>query len=944
MALNEQTVSFKDTLNLPRTDFPIRPNAVLDDPAMIVRWETNGLYAKAFNAHAPAQKYVLHVGPPFSNGHIHLGHAYNGTLKDIITKAHRMAGYHVPVTPGWDCHGLPIEINVAQSGKALTRLEMKKACRDYAQHWVDVQRSEFKRLGILMDWDRPYLTMSPAYEGAVVRGFGEFYKQGYIQRKNKSVPWCFSCKTVLAAAEIEYKDRKDPSIYVLFPFAQEISARLFPEAQGQEVSLLIWTTTPWTLPLNRAVILKSHAEYVLAELNGSLIIVGAQTLPLLEKTMQQTARVIKKFTAEYLKDQFVQHPFVERQTPLFFEDAVALDEGTACVHCAPGCGQIDYEWGIKHNLEIFSPLSDDGRYEVDIEPAHLVGTIITDAQGQVISLLAERKRLFHKGSITHSYPHCWRCRNGLMYRATKQWFLNLEHENLRKRALEAIETITFNPPQGKNFLRATVSSRLEWCISRQRVWGIPIPALLCKSCNAAYITPEFIEKVARAIEAEGIEYWDRVSVEELAEGIVCPACKRSEFNKELDILDVWFESGSSHYAVLYNNPELQFPADLYLEGIDQHRGWFQSSLLTGMVLEGKAPMTGIMTHGFTVDEKGQKMSKSLGNVVAPNDVITKLGTDGLRLWVASVGNEGDAMYSETIFNHVGEVFRKIRNTTRFLLANLYDYEHERDAVSYEDMFILERSVLALTRELNDNVIAAYKEGDMSAVFHALGDFCTVELSSGFLDIIKDRLYVEQPDGYARRSAQTVCYYILDVLTRLMAPVMSFTAEQVSDLYQKNKTESIHLQCFAQVPDAWRTFGELTESDKVRNYIRSVRSAVLKAIELEREKNAIKHSLEARVTFYVDPTSADAKLYNAFVEAVKKSQQTVENFFREYFIASQVVFATSKDGLGATNVSGVFVHIEHAHGVKCPRCWNWDETTHEHNLCRRCQPIVAHLKA
>lgn len=952
MASPEQTVSFKDTLNLPRTDFPIRPNAGIDDPAMIVRWESTGLYAKAFNAHAHAQKYVLHIGPPFANGHIHLGHAYNGTLKDIVTKAYRMSGYQVPVTPGWDCHGLPIEIKVAEANQSLTRLDLKKACREYAQHWVDVQRSEFKRLGIVMDWDRPYLTMSPSYESAVIRGFGTFYEQGYIERKNKSVAWCFSCKTVLAAAEIEYKDRKDPSVHVLFSFKPDTSRHLFPEAQGREVSLLVWTTTPWTLPLNRAVILKAHAEYVLADLNGVLIIVGAQTLPLIEKLTQQTATVLKKFAADYLENQFVEHPFINRLTPIFLEEAVALDEGTACVHCAPGCGQIDYEWGVKHKLEIFSPLSADGRYEQGIEPEYLVGTLITDAQGKVITLLTERKKLFHKGSINHSYPHCWRCRNGLMYRATKQWFLNLEHKDLRAKALDAIEKISFNPPQGKNFLRATVASRLEWCISRQRVWGIPIPALLCKQCNNAYVTPEFIEKVAGAIAVEGIEYWERVTVEELSKGIACPSCSSHEFVKELDILDVWFESGSSHYSVLYNNPELQFPADLYLEGIDQHRGWFQSSLLTGMILEGKPPMKGIMTHGFTVDEKGQKMSKSLGNVVAPNDVIAKLGTDGLRLWVASVGNDGDAVYSETIFNHVGEVFRKIRNTTRFLLANLYDYDHDKDAVPFEKMLILERSILGLTRDLNVTVIDHYQKGDFAAVFHALGDFCTVELSSWFLDIIKDRLYVEQPDGHLRRSAQTACYLILDVLTKLMAPIMSFTAEQVSDLYQKNKTESIHLQTFAQAPELWRFFivqalrpeeKNLEQMETIRINMRAVRSAVLKAIEVERAKDLIKHSLEARVTLFIDPTLTDEALYKIFLKEVEASGQSIENFFREYFITSQVVFAADKTGLNATNFPALFVRVERAHGVKCPRCWNWDETTYEHGLCRRCHAIVTQLK-
>lgn len=563
MAEQEKLISFKDTLNLPRTDFSIRPNAAIDDPAMIVRWEIDQLYHKTFEVHAGAQKYVLHVGPPYANGHIHLGHAYNFILKDIITKSYRMSGYHTPVTPGWDCHGLPIEIKVAQAGQDLSRIELKKACRTYAEHWVDTQRSEFKRLGILMDWDRPYITMAPSYEASTMRAFGKLVEGGFIQRKNKTVPWCFSCRTVLASAEIEYHDRKDPSIYVLFPLESVLTAGLFPEAHESPISLLVWTTTPWTLPLNRAVILKPGAEYVLAHIKNQRIICGALALPAIEKMVGETAQVLKRFTAELLAGVSVRHPFIDDLiVPILFDESVGLDEGTACVHSAPGCGPIDYEIGVKNKLDIFSPLSPDGRYTDGIQPEELKGMLITDAQGAVIKLLSQRDRLFHKASVTHSYPHCWRCHTGLMFRATRQWFFNLEHREVKKRALEAVENITFLPPQGKNFLRATIENRWEWCLSRQRVWGVPIPALLCTGCDYVFNTPEFIQAIADGVAQEGVEYWDRVSLDDLINEyhVVCPHCKTSDFIKEQDILDVWFDSGVSHYAVLYNNPELAIVA------------------------------------------------------------------------------------------------------------------------------------------------------------------------------------------------------------------------------------------------------------------------------------------------------------------------------------------------------------------------------------------------
>lgn len=969
MAQKEE-VSFKDTLNLPRTSFPIRPNANIDDPAMVARWEESDLYKKTFKVNINSgKKYLLHMGPPYANGHAHLGHAYTTILKDIIAKSHRMAGCHAPVTPGWDCHGLPIEIKVLQENLKLSRIEFKKACRNYAQHWVNTQRSEFKRLGILMDWDNPYLTMSPSYESSTVRALGYLLEKGFIERKNKSVAWCFSCKTVLAAAEIEYKDRKDPSIYVKFLIDIDDTASLFKEAAGEKVHFLIWTTTPWTLPLNRAVAVKPDAEYVLVRLKGQLLILGLKTLDLVEALVKEKATILKKFFGDYLAGVKVQHPFdKDRKVPVIFDENVALNEGTACVHIAPGCGPSDYELGIRNNLEIFSPLTGDGKYSQGVVPADLEGMSILDAQGEVIKRLAAEDNLFFKSTITHSYPHCWRCHNGLMFRATKQWFFNLQHENIKQKTLDAIENIEFFPPQGRNFLKATVASRLEWCISRQKIWGVPIPALLCTQCDTAYCPPDFVEKIAKAIEQEGVEYWDRITVEELTKDkcVQCSVCKSTDFVKELDILDVWFEAGVSHYAVLNKNENLWFPADLYLEAIDQHRGWFQSSLLTALAIEKEAPMKGIFTHGFTVDEKGQKMSKSLGNVVEPLQVVNKLGTDGLRLWVISVGREGDILVSDTLLNNISEVFRKIRNTSRFLLANLYDFDSEFDKVPIESLLPIDRAILSYLYEINKSIINDYHSGNMPGVFHTLGDFCAVRLSSWYLDIIKDRLYVEKANGHLRRSAQTTCWYLLDTLVRLMAPVMSFTAEQLTDLYQKNKKESIHLQQFNNVPNIWELIGArksghfnfekefscedgscvsgCTNCSSYVDYQTSVwceladlRTKILKAIEIEREKGLIKHSLEARVKITGKTTDPAVKAIKEWAKEYEKIQ-SLESFFEEFLIVSQVEFILSDKIENKWDIQ-----VEHARGSKCPRCWKWHENVNEYDLCIRCNDIVVNSK-
>ncbi len=934
---DSQQVSYKDTLNLPHTDFPIRPNPTVDDPALLKRWAQDSLYEKATELNQGKKKFILHDGPPYANGHIHLGHAYNKIIKDIITKAQRMSGKQVPVIPGWDCHGLPIELKVTKEKPGLTPQELKKACREYASSWIDIQREEFKKLGVVMDWEHPYKTMDPKYEASILKAFGAFVDAGYIERKNKTVPWCFSCQTVLAAAEIEHYDRKDPSVFVRFPLEAASIAKALPALNGKEVSLLVWTTTPWTLPLNRAVFIHPKANYVVLDINGSLVVVGAALADKVCALMGVEKKIIADIPSQTLVGSTARHPFVAGLTvPVLADAFVSLEDGTACVHSAPGCGPEDYEMGIRYGLEIFSPLSPDGKYTKGIQPTELEGMSITDGQIWVLRTLTANGTLLFKTSIKHSYPHCWRCHNGLMFRATSQWFCNLAQHGLREKALAAIDSVNFIPDRSSNFLRATIQNRLEWCLSRQRIWGIPIPALVCKQGDYAFIDAALVEKVAAGVAREGIEYWDNVAVETLKPaGLSCKVCGSKEFVKEKDILDVWFDSGVSHYAVLRNNPELAYPADMYVEGVDQHRGWFQSSLLTSLVLEKEACFKSVITHGFTVDEQGRKMSKSLGNVVSPDQLIEQLGTDGLRLWVSSISYDGDAIVSPVLLNNVKEVYRKVRNTCRFLLSNLYDFDAEKDLVPLDQMLLLDRYAIAQLLETNKKIRTAYERADLTAIFQELGSYCSGELSSFYLDIIKDRLYVEKADGLERRSAQTACWYILDTLTHLLAPIFSFTAELMSDEYQKNKKVSIHLQPFAQLPQAI-----VGIDDAQWQLLRNVRSAILKAIELEREKGLIKHSLEARVALFFDPASNGSELLKNFFELLKVAGQTKESFFKEWCIVSQVEFATTTSGLSLSIFPGLYVAVTHAQGQKCPRCWQWGTRSDEHALCSRCSKIVS----
>jgi len=938
-----QKNGYGDSLNLPKTDFPLRSNFAQTDDAMLARWSIEKLSEKTFNCNIGQQKFILHDGPPYSNGHIHLGHAYNKISKDIITKAERMSGKHVPVIPGWDCHGLPIELKVTQEQPGLSRENLKIACRSYAQKWIDIQREEFKKLGVMMHWDKPYTTMDKSYEASIVRAFGSFYEQGFIQKKLKTVPWCASCETVLANAEIEYAERKDPSLYVQFPIPQDLVRTLFAEVGDKEVSLLVWTTTPWTLPLNRAVVLHPGATYALVEISGKLVILGNELVAKVAAAIGATPTVVTTFVAEKLIGQKIQHPFIaDLRIPVIGDGFVSLEDGTACVHSAPGCGPEDYEVGIKNNLEIYSPITSDGRYSTEIVPAELVGMSVTDGQIWVIKKLAELDRILFKTSLRHSFPHCWRCRNGLIFRATSQWFCDLSQNNLKNRALAAIGDLKMYPETGRNRFSATLEGRLEWCLSRQRTWGVPIPALHCMECAHVFTSSELIESAARGVEQGGIEFWDRVTVAQLG-NFSCPACGHGSCEKEFDILDVWFESGVSHFAVLYGVADQAFPADMYLEGKDQHRAWFQSSLLTGLVLEKSAPMREILTHGFTVDAQGKKMSKSLGNVVTPGEIIEQVGTDGLRLWVASNDCDSDPVASAALLKNVSEVYRKVRNTSRFLLSNLYDFDIERDGVPVDRMFAIDQHGLIKLDAFNQAVQLAYRERKVTAVFHLLADYCSKDLSSFYLDIIKDRLYVESADGIARRSAQTVCYRILSVLTTTMAPILSFTAEQIFDHYKKPGQDSIHLEQFVDsLPWSDEVLRAcIVKTDTIAAYSQAwdslieIRSFILKALENQREQGVIRHSLDAGVRLYL----SEERLTSSMKLMLSQFQhQDFTEFVKEFCIVSQVEIQDSHTSLSEAAL-GVWLSVDKAQGVKCPRCWQWNTQAGVDGLCQRCAGIL-----
>ena len=923
-------MDYKDTLNLPVTDFPMKANLPQREPEIIAHWKKDDLYGRMMKAGAGKPKYILHDGPPYANGHIHIGHALNKTLKDVVLKAKRMNGFQAPYVPGWDCHGLPIELqvekNLGSKKRDITKLEMRKLCREYAAKFVGIQGEEFQRLGILGEWDKPYLTMNYEYEGITAAELARFAGNGGLYRGKKPVHWCSSCVTALAEAEVEYADHNSPSIFVKFLLADDISVAV-PALAEKKVSVVIWTTTPWTIPANLAISLHPEFDYVALQSGDDILIVADGLKESFLKAVGREASVIATFKAGVLEGKQTRHPFYDRDSVILLGEHVTLEAGTGCVHTAPGHGQDDYVMALKFGLDIYNPVDNRGKYISDLP--FFGGQFVFDANKEVITKLIEVGALVGQGTVNHSYPHCWRCKKPIIFRATEQWFISMEQNDLRKKALEAIDQVQWIPKWGKERIYGMIENRPDWCVSRQRSWGVPITAFACTACGEFLADATVMHHVADLFKVHSSDVWYDWDAEKLLpEGTSCPSCGKAEFTKEMDILDVWFDSGVSHAAVLEPNAALGSPADLYLEGSDQHRGWFHSSLLESVGTRGVAPYRSVLTHGFVLDGQGRKMSKSLGNVVAPEDVIKKLGADILRLWVAAQDYRDDNRISQEILTRVAEAYRRIRNTCRYILGNINDFDPATDLVPHDRMPEIDRLALHFLEGLKERVLRAYEELEFHTIYQAVNGFCSVELSAIYLDILKDRLYTSRKDSLERRSAQTAFYRILDALVRMMAPILSFTAEEVWWRMPGKREESVHLAAFPVLTP------EVKDDALAARWVRlfTVRAEVLKALELARVQKIIGHPLDAAIAIA------------APVEDLA--------FLREHVAELKMIFIVSRvelreelagDCYETADLPGYRIAVTSAPGDKCVRCWCYDEeigTDSDHpTICPRCVAAV-----
>ncbi len=934
---------YNKTLNLLQSDFPMRGNLPVREPEMLKRWDDLSVYTKLMEKNKDKPKYVLHDGPPYANGDIHIGTALNKLLKDFVVRYKNMTGHSAPYVPGWDTHGLPIELKAMKKDgvdiNTISKVELRKICREFALSYVDIQKEQFIRLGVIGDFENPYLTLRNEFEAKQIEVFGAMAKRDFIYKGLKPVYWCPNCQTALAEAEIEYDQDKCHSIYVKFNVLDDKGVFAKAGVNASDVRFVIWTTTTWTLPGNVAICLGPDYEYTLVKTGDEYLCVAKE---LVENTMKAADiteyELVGSFTGKELEYITVSHPFLDRQSLVIVGDHVTLESGTGCVHTAPGHGVEDFEVCKNYEqIEIVVPVNAMG--ELTDLAGEFSGLKVEDANKAIAKKLDETKNLFAIEKIVHQYPHCWRCHSPIIFRATEQWFCSID--DFKAEAVKAISDVTWIPSWGEERIKGMVTDRSDWCISRQRTWGVPIPILFCKACNKPIVNDQTIKAISDMFRKEGSDSWYVKEPSEFLPSTVKCDCGCKEFIKETDIMDVWFDSGVSHAAVLEERAELNWPADLYLEGGDQFRGWFQSSLLTGVAYKGSAPYKAVCTHGWVVDGQGKKMSKSIGNVIYPSDVIKQFGADILRLWIASTDYHSDIRVSNELFKQISESYRKIRNTAKFILGNISDFNPNTDMVAFDKLYELDKLALSRTAGLVEKVIKAYEAFDFHIVYHTIHNFCVVDMSNFYLDILKDRLYCESASGDKRRSAQTAMYTILDTLTRLIAPILSFTSDEIWQFMPHMENDEKENVLFNQMPDlkgdnmlnsaiSYRDNSTVIEKWAV---IEQVREGVQKALEEKRVAKIIGKSLEAKVIVYTD-SNVDEK-----VVALLKQES---NDLTSVFICSQVSFEIGA-GEVATPVAGVSVTALAADGEKCERCWVYSDTVGEDTahptLCKRCVSVV-----
>lgn len=928
---------YKNTLNLPQTDFPMKANLSQREPDILQKWRDLDIYHALRAQRKGKKKFILHMGPPYANGHIHLGTATTTVLKDIIVKSKSLSGFDAPLVPGWDCHGLPIELNVEKKvgkpGHKVTPAEFRVACREYANSFIHIQREEFKRLGIVADWENPYLTMDFKYEANIIRSLGKILKNEHIQKGYKPVHWCLDCGSALAEAEVEYADKTSPSIDVRFKVMDQNDfwSRFVGEVHKGlgTISVPIWTTTPWTLPANQAVALNPQLNYVLIQIQTPApeqILIAEDLLESVLKRYGITQHtVLGRTVGEKLLDLKLQHPFYERIVPIVLGDHVTVESGTGAVHTAPAHGQDDYIIGRKYHLPTENPVGDDGCYTA--ATPLFAGVHVNKANDKIIETLLANDVLIHQENLRHSYPHCWRHKTPLIFRSTPQWFISMDKNGLRTEALASIERVEWIPDWGQSRIAGMVEGRPDWCISRQRAWGVPLALFIHKETGALHPEMEkLMEEVALRVEQEGIEAWYKLDPKDIL------GADADKYQKTMDVLDVWFDSGVTHECVLKARPELAFPADIVLEGSDQHRGWFQSSLLTSVAINATESYRQVLTHGFVVDGQGHKMSKSLGNVIVPEEIIQSMGADILRLWVASVDYRYEISASKEIFTRTSEAYRRIRNTARFLLANLNGFDPAKDLVPVQDMLLLDRWAVDQTRRLQLEMADAYETYQFHQVVQKLHNFCVTELGGFYLDIIKDRQYTMATESRGRRSAQTALYHIINAFVRWMAPIMSFTAEEIWQYIPGNKEASVMMATW------YEDLAELADSETMNsdfwNKIREIRDAVNKEIENQRNAGKLGSALEAEVNMYCDG-------------ALKPILDLLGDELRFVLIVSNVNVIELDESLSdtiVTDIPGLALRIIPTTYAKCERCWHRRADVNANaeypGICGRCVENIA----